>query len=108
MSAPSTDSPSHPLGPVPDLGFEPIDYGDAQVIVHATVPHAFFGRMAIGMVRVDEEGIIVNIEVEENYRRRGVATALIRYLEAEGVPFRHDDWEFLSADARAWVQSLSR
>lgn len=46
--------------------------------------------------------VIVNVEVREDYRRRGIATAMFTHALARGVDLVHSD--DLSADGVAWVE----
>ena len=92
------------FGPVPDLEIKHWQHEDGQTGVQASIPHPFFERMPIATMRLYVDGEIMNVETFEGYRRRGVATAMLRYLEAHGVPFFHS--KGLSTDGKAWVASL--
>jgi len=83
----------------PSLGF----LGEVSVYCEALDEE----KEQIGFLALAPGGQILVLEVEKEYRRQGIATAMFRELQAMGYRPKHD-WASLSAEGAAWVSSLEK
>jgi GNAT superfamily N-acetyltransferase len=72
-----------------------------------TICRAFRGDYEVGHFAIDTTGKILIAEVEEAYRRRGIATEMARRLQAAGHTLRHD-WQNVRDDGAAWAAAFDR
>jgi hypothetical protein len=73
--------------------------------------------LKIGSLGVDDEGMVLHVEINADYQRRGIATAVFRYLVEEcGYEFSfwppdgltYDDGRHLSEEGASLANSLVR
>jgi GNAT superfamily N-acetyltransferase len=93
------------LEDLPYVNYEAVaEIPDAEVRVRI-VCQAFDEEMRrIGHLAIDRSNMIIDVQVEPAYRRRGVATRMLNALRAVGFPVRHD-WEHMRDDGKAWASS---
>jgi len=65
---------------------------------------AWIGTTLVGVIQMRGDNSIFNIDVEEGYRRRGVATALFDFLRENGYEPEHE-WNRMTDDGEQWAQS---
>jgi len=79
---------------------------DEQTIEDGVVCQAFDqDDFQIGVLALDPKGKILVVEVKPAHRRSGIATRMLRELEAAGYTVSHD-WENMRDDGEAWARSL--
>lgn len=92
-------------GPLPDgLRFEvllgvPAEEGRTVTCV------AYLGEEMVGTLAVDTDQEIAAVDVEDGWRRRGIATAMLEHLLQVGYRVKHD-WNNQFDDGRQWARAV--
>jgi len=80
------------------------DYTDPTQAVGGYIVKAKLGLTTVGQLIVSKDGQVYDVDVNQKYRRLGVATAMLDALRNQGVEVHHSD--ALTPDGAAWAEHV--
>lgn len=86
--------------------FEGVTYGHAPGIygeMHIVAEHPDPKKGRLGSMHLSSDGYVRDIQVRKEYRRKGIATGMWRYAQAQGFDPKHSDSRTKKGDR--WAES---